>query len=63
MSTRLYPESWRAAIGLAVIHAGRGQRGRARELLGEALEHGGAEARSRAAKLPPLAPLLAELGG
>ena len=60
---RLYPESWRAAIGLALIHAGRGRQEQARELLADALEHGGGEARSRAAELPPLAPLLAELGG
>ncbi len=60
---RLYPENWTAALGLSVMAAASGQGDKARELLADALEHGGAAARAQAESYPQLAEALAELGG
>ncbi len=60
---RLYPENWAAALGLSILAAASGQEDRARELLADALEHGGAAARQQAASYPVLEGVLAELGG
>ncbi len=60
---RLYPADWVAPLGLALLHAGAGQPGEARELLGEALRTGGEVARTEAGNYPLLKELLAEIRG
>lgn len=57
---RLHPENWAATLGLAVLHARAQELEKARELLGEALDRGGDEARTAAADFPILQPLLAK---
>ena len=60
---RLYPKNWNAALGLSLLAAGSGQQDKARELLADALEQGGARARAEAGRYPLLEEMLAELGG
>jgi tetratricopeptide (TPR) repeat protein/predicted AlkP superfamily phosphohydrolase/phosphomutase len=55
---RLYPGNWAATLGLAVLHARAQELDKAKELLSEALDLGGAEARTAASDFPVLQPLL-----
>jgi tetratricopeptide (TPR) repeat protein len=55
---RLHPGNWAATVGLAVLHARAQELDKARELLAEALQRGGDEARALAAGFPVLGPLL-----
>jgi tetratricopeptide (TPR) repeat protein len=55
---RLHPGNWAATLGLAVLHARAEELEPAKELLQEALERGGDEARTAAGDFPVLAPLL-----
>ena len=55
---RLYPENWAATLGLAVLHARANELDKAKELLTEALEKGGDDARTAAADFPILKDLL-----
>ena len=55
---RLHPENWTATVGLAALHARAQETDQARELLAEALQRGGDDARAFAAGFPVLAPLL-----
>ena len=60
---RLHPDSWRALLGLAVLHAGSDDPETAQRHLTRALEVGGEEARAEAARYPVLAPLLPTVSG
>lgn len=60
---RLYPRNWGAALGLSLLAAGSGQQDKARELLADALDKGGPQARAQAAQYRILEGLLAETGG
>lgn len=51
---RLYPKSWRALLGLAVLHAASGQPDQADKYLEESLANGGRAARAEAAGFPVL---------
>jgi Flp pilus assembly protein TadD len=55
---RLYPQNWKAPLGLALLHTYVDRSEEARRLLGEALELGGAQARKEANASPVLAELL-----
>jgi tetratricopeptide (TPR) repeat protein len=55
---RLYPENWTATVGLAVLHARAKEPDMAKQLLAEALQQGGEEARATAAGFPVLQDLL-----
>ena len=55
---RLYPSNWAATLGLAVLHARAQETDKAKELLTEALERGGDQARAATADFPILQPLL-----
>jgi tetratricopeptide (TPR) repeat protein len=57
---RLYPRNWAATVGLAVLHARAQELDTAKELLAEALQQGGEDARALAAGFPVLTPLLAK---
>jgi tetratricopeptide (TPR) repeat protein len=55
---RLYPQNWKAPLGLALLHTYVDRSEDARQLLDEALELGGAQARKEANASPALAELL-----
>lgn len=55
---RLYPKNWAATIGLAVLHARAKELDTANQLLAEALQQGGDDARAAAAGFPILKELL-----
>ena len=55
---RLYPKNWGATVGLAVLHARRQELDKAKELLAEALQQGGENARALAAGFPSLTEVL-----
>ncbi len=55
---RLYPENWAATIGLAALHARANELDTAKELLAEALEQGGEDARIAVGDFPILKELL-----
>ena len=55
---RLYPQNWKAPLGLALLHTYVDRSEDARKLLDEALELGGAQARKEANASPALAELL-----
>ena len=55
---RLYPHNWKAPLGLALLHTSANRSEEARQLLDEALELGGAQAREGANASPVLAELL-----
>jgi tetratricopeptide (TPR) repeat protein len=57
---RLYPVNWAATLGLAVLHARAQELDTAKELLAQALEQGGEDARAAAAGFPILNELLAQ---
>ncbi|MCP3980533.1 MAG: tetratricopeptide repeat protein [bacterium] len=56
---RLYPNNWVGPLGLALLHAGSGQRDEARRLLEESLRVGGDVAREEAQHYPLLRELQA----
>jgi hypothetical protein len=51
---RLYPKNWAATLGLSVLHARAKELDKAKELLTEALNDGGDDARAAAADFPIL---------
>jgi Flp pilus assembly protein TadD len=55
---RLYPQNWKAPLGLALLHTYVDRSEEARQLLDEALELGGAQAHKEASSNPVLAELL-----
>ena len=55
---RLYPRNWVATVGLAALHAGGNDPDGARQLLDEALQLGGEDARTFAKTFPALEGLL-----
>ena len=55
---RLYPQNWKAPLGLALLHTYVDRSEEARQLLDESLELGGAQARKEASSNPVLAELL-----
>ncbi len=55
---RLYPRDWAATLGLAVLHARAQEHDTAKELLTEALNQGGEDAKAAAAGFPVLKDLL-----
>jgi len=55
---RLYPKDWAATLGLSVLHARAKELDKAKELLTEALNEGGDDARTAAADFPILKDLI-----